>query len=64
MMDKTTFGAIVIIACVALQIAAWQMGKDGAVFAAIFGVIGAIAGGVMGFSIGVKSEQDKTKLDE
>jgi len=51
MNDKTIF-AIFAISCVTfLQVVAWTMGFNGAIFAFTSLIIGAIAGSILGFSI-------------
>lgn len=49
-MEKNTMGLIAIGMLVCLQGTAWILNKDGAVTATLFGLIGLIAGSILGFA--------------
>jgi hypothetical protein len=58
--DKIKLAMVAIGAATILMSIALTMGHDGALLATTFAFIGAITGGVLGFSYGViKNEQEK-----
>jgi hypothetical protein len=58
--DKVRLGMVAIGAATILMSVALACGHDGALLATTFAFIGAITGGILGFSYGViKNEQEK-----
>ena len=52
---KFGFGSVCVITMGCMQVAAWVCGFNGAVFALTSAVIGAVAGSLLGFELGKKS---------
>ena len=46
---KVAFASLVIVCLTGLQLYAWHTGRNGAIFAAIFGIMGLVAGAILGF---------------
>jgi len=66
-MDKLTFSGLVIIAVAAIQIAAFVMGHNGAVFNFTAIIIGGIVGAALGITFNIKGSvkeyvKEKDKL--
>ena len=61
-MEKIQFAILTIICMTGIIIAAMIIGHDGVLLAASMGIIGSIAGSILGFSIG--AEKQKTVIDE
>ena len=49
--EKTLFAIIIQILLTTLLITSWFFGKDGVISTAIFGLMGTIAGTILGFKI-------------
>lgn len=52
--DRLFFGAYMSTLVAGLQVIAWVMGHNGAIFATTTAIIGGIAGALLGFSINLK----------
>lgn len=59
MNDKQQFATILIILTASMQITAWIMNKNGAVWAFTSLVIGLVAGAILNLKIHVKDKSEK-----